>query len=149
MKKAIPYLLLAVLFVIAFFVKQYRDQASVAQDQSPKTEARKSTKSSADTRNSLDVFRDTDAEYFFTKHARCRMDCRSITQKEVKEIVRKADVNYNKSDLNAAQGPKYALEGYTSRDRQHIRVIVAPKQKHLSIVTVIDLDKDWECPGCL
>jgi len=149
MKKAIPYLLLAVLFVIAFFVKQYRDQVSVAQDQSPKTEARKSTKSSADTRNSLDVFRDTDAEYFFTKHARCRMDCRSITQKEVKEIVRKADVNYNKSDLNAAQGPKYALEGYTSRDRQHIRVIVAPKQKHLSIVTVIDLDKDWECPGCL
>jgi hypothetical protein len=25
---------------------------------------------------------------------------------------------------------------------------VAPKQKHFSIVTVIDLDKEWECPSC-
>ena len=80
--------------------------------------------------------------------ARCRMACRRITQKEVKEIVRKAEVNYRKSDLDAGQGPKYAVEGYTSRDRQHIRVIVAPRQRHLSIVTVIDLDKDWECPSC-
>jgi Domain of unknown function (DUF4258) len=148
MKKAIPYLLLAVLFVIAFFVKQYREQSPAGQDQSSPTEARKSTKGSADSRSSLDVFRDPDSDYFFTKHARCRMECRSITQKEVKEIVRKADVNYNKSDLDAAQGPKYALEGYTSKDRQHVRIIVAPKQKHLSIVTVIDLDKDWECPSC-
>jgi len=148
MKKAIPYLLLAVLFVIAYFVKQYREQSSVDQDRNPTIEARKNTKGSADSRSSLEVFRDPDSEYFFTKHARCRMECRSITQKEVKEIVRNADVNYNKSDLHATQGPKYALEGYTSKDRQHVRIIVAPKQKHLSIVTVIDLDKDWECPSC-
>jgi hypothetical protein len=76
------------------------------------------------------------------------MECRKITQKEVKEIVRQAAVNYAKSELDAAQGPKYALEGYTTKDRQHVRIIVAPKQKHLSIVTVIDLDKEWECPSC-
>jgi hypothetical protein len=148
MKKAIPYLLLAVLFVIAFFVKQYRESAYNDREQSPPTEAGQGNKSSTDTRNNLDVFRDPDAEYFFTKHARCRMECRRITQKEVKEIVRKADVNYNKSDLIDPRGPTYALEGYTSKDRQHVRIIVAPKQKHLSIVTVIDLDKEWECPGC-
>jgi hypothetical protein len=105
-------------------------------------------KYTGDSRNHLETFRDSDAEYFFTKHARCRMECRHITQKEVKEIVRKADVNYAKSDLKAAAGPKYALEGYTSKDRQHVRIIVAPKQKHLSIVTVIDLDEDWNCPSC-
>jgi len=142
MKKAIPYLLLAILFVIALFVRQYREQHT-SPDTSP---ANKSTKSSAGS-NNLDRFRDPEAEYFFTKHARCRMECRSITQKEVKEIVRKAEVNYTKSELDAPQGPKYALEGY-SKDRQHIRIIVAPKQKHLSIVTVIDLDKEWECPRC-
>lgn len=76
------------------------------------------------------------------------MDCRKITQKEVKEIVRKAEVNYTKSDLNDPKGATYALEGFTSKDRQHVRIIVAPKQRHLSIVTVIDLDKDWECPSC-
>ncbi|MEQ1587881.1 MAG: DUF4258 domain-containing protein [Cyclobacteriaceae bacterium] len=148
MKKAIPYLLLLVLFIVALFVRQYRERKSTGSEQTSQTEARKDGKSSSDSRNSLDVFRDPDAEYFFTKHARCRMECRRITQKEVKEIVRKAEVNYNKSELDAPQGPKYALEGYTSKDRQHVRIIVAPKQKHLSIVTVIDLDKEWECPGC-
>lgn len=144
MKKLIPYLLLGVIFVIALYVKQSRE----ADNPATETPAAREQKASADSRNHLDTFRDPEAEYFFTKHARCRMECRRITQKEVKEIVRKADVNYRKSELDAAQGPKYALEGYTAKDRQHIRIIVAPKQKHLSIVTVIDLDKEWECPSC-
>jgi Domain of unknown function (DUF4258) len=146
MKKLIPYILLLILFVVAVFVKRYRDQDNSIPNSTSVTKEKRST--SADGKNNLDVFRDPDAEYFFTKHARCRMECRSITQKEVKEIVRKAEVNYNKSELDAPQGPKYALEGYTSKDRQHVRIIVAPKQKHLSIVTVIDLDKEWECPSC-
>ena len=145
MKKLIPYLLLLVLFVIALFVKRCRENDNAPD--SPSVTQEKRIDSSAG-KNSLEAFRDPDAEYFFTKHARCRMECRNITQKEVKEIVRKAEVNYNKSELDAPQGPKYALEGYTSKDRQHVRIIVAPKQKHLSIVTVIDLDKEWECPSC-
>lgn len=149
MKKLIPYLLLAVLFVIALGVRQCRNSEELENDNSSATTSTpKAKKSTEDNRSNLDVFRDPESKYFFTKHARCRMECRKITQKEVKEIVRKADVNYNKSELDAAQGPKYAVEGYTSKDRQHLRVIVAPKQRHLSIVTVIDLDKDWECPSC-
>lgn len=145
MKKLIPYILLLVLFVVALFVKRCRENDNAPD--SPSVTQEKRIDSSAG-KNSLEVFCDPDAEYFFTKHARCRMECRNITQKEVKEIVRKAEVNYNKSELDAPQGPKYALEGYTSKDRQHVRIIVAPKQKHLSIVTVIDLDKEWECPSC-
>jgi hypothetical protein len=145
MKKLIPYLLLLVLFVVALFVKRCRENDNAPD--SPSVTQEKRIDPSAG-KNNLEAFRDPDAEYFFTKHARCRMECRNITQKEVKEIVRKAEVNYNKSELDAPQGPKYALEGYTSKDRQHVRIIVAPKQKHLSIVTVIDLDKEWECPSC-
>jgi hypothetical protein len=137
-----------VLVIVALFVRQYRERKLIDREQTSQSDVRKGSKSTSDSRNSLDAFRDPEAEYFFTKHARCRMECRSITQKEVKEIVGKADVNYNKSDLEAKEGPKYALEGYTSKDRQHVRIIVAPKQKHLSIVTVIDLDKEWECPSC-
>ncbi len=144
MKKLIPYFLLGVFLIIALLVKQYREQGQSL----PESSVTRESKSTSDSRNHLDTFRDPDAEYFFTKHARCRMECRHITQKEVKEIVRKAEVNYQKSDLQATQGPKYALEGYTSKDRQHIRIIVAPKQKHLSIVTVIDLDEEWTCPSC-
>lgn len=143
MKKFIPYLILFGFFIVALLVRNWREQ------QQPEVATETSANErQASGRTSLDIFRDADAEYFFTKHARCRMECRNITQKEVKEIVRKAEVNYNKSDLQASGGAKYALEGYTSKDRQHIRVIVAPRQKHLSIVTVIDLDKDWECPSC-
>lgn len=142
MKKFIPYLILLGFFVLALLVKNWREKQYESGSQT------QSSGQPSTGRSSLDIFRDPDAEYFFTKHARCRMECRRITQKEVKEIVRKAEVNYNKSDLQASGGPKYALEGYTSKDRQHIRIIVAPKKKHLSIVTVIDLDKDWECPSC-
>jgi Domain of unknown function (DUF4258) len=151
MKKAIPYIFILVLFGVAFGVKQCREgqlPVEVEKEVNSKDNRAEPTKQSANGKNNLADFRDPASEYFFTKHARCRMKCRSITQEEVKEIVRKAEVNYNKSELDAAQGPKYALEGYTSRDKQHVRIIVAPKRKHLTIVTVIDLDYDWECPSC-
>jgi Domain of unknown function (DUF4258) len=86
-------------------------------------------------------------DLFFTKHARCRMQCRHITQEEIKEILQQGEINYRKSDLNAAQGPKYAVEGY-SHEKQHIRCIFAPNTQHMTVVTVIDLDEDWECPSC-
>ena len=146
MKKAIPYLFLLVLLGVALFMR-YREQHVEGDGLGNQQESR-SGKPIAGNESSLDYFRDPEAEDFFTKHARCRMDCRHITQKEVKEIVSKAEVNYNKSELDAPKGPTYALEGYTSKDNQHVRIIVAPKQRHLSIVTVIDLDKDWECPSC-
>jgi hypothetical protein len=144
MKKLIPYLLVLVLFVVALFVKKCRE----ATNDDGLTTDTKEERSSSKAIGNLDVFRDENAEYFFTKHARCRMECRHITQREVKEIVRKADVNYSKSELDAPRGPKYALEGYTLKDKQHIRIIVAPKQKHLTIVTVIDLDEEWSCGSC-
>jgi hypothetical protein len=144
MKKLIPYLLVLALFVVALFVKQCRE----ARTDFRHTSATKEKTNSSKGMGNLDVFRDERAEYFFTKHARCRMDCRHITQREVKEIVRKAEVNYAKSELDAPRGPKYALEGYTSKEKQHIRIIAAPKQKHLTIVTVIDLDEEWACGSC-
>ncbi len=147
MKKAIPYLFLLVLLLVALIVRQYKERQYEAGEQINQQESEKG-KTNSSSGSNLDYFRDPEADYYFTKHARCRMDCRHITQKEVKEIVRKAEVNYDKSELDAPKGATYALEGYTSKDKQHVRIIVAPKQRHLSIVTVIDLDEDWECPSC-
>ena len=111
MRKVIPYLLLAILFLIALFVKKYAES----------TVKNNTSKSNGN----HEAFRDEAAEYFFTKHTRCRMDCRNISQHEVKEIVHKANVNYTKSELDSPRGSKYALEGYTSKDNQHVRIIVA------------------------
>src|SRR5436190_22435613 len=61
----------------------------------------------------------------YSKHARCRMECRHIDEAEVKEIVDKGEINFEKSDLNKdACHKRYALEG-TSDDEQKLRIIVA------------------------
>ena len=82
-----------------------------------------------------------------TKHAKCRMDCRHITEEEIKEILHDGSINYNKSQLHDARGPKYAVEGF-SHEHQHLRVIFAPEPNAMVVVTCIDLDTEWECPSC-
>jgi hypothetical protein len=152
MKKALPYIFLIILLLAAVMIRRCNNFKNTTDNQKEKRrteDVRNPTEPKTDNeKTNLDVFRDPSSDYYFTKHARCRMKCRHITQEEVKEIVMKANVNYNKSDLDAAQGPKYAMEGITRNDRQHVRIIVAPKERHLTIVTVIDLDEDWNCPSC-
>lgn len=80
----------------------------------------------------------------FTRHAKCRMKCRDITEDEVKEILQKGIMNNMKSDLSNERGPTYALEGY-SHENQHLRIIFAPKKDELVVVSCVDLDKEWHC----
>jgi len=80
----------------------------------------------------------------FTHHAKCRMNCRRIDSAEVAEILVKGKINANKSDLANPSDLKYALEG-RSADNQKIRIIIAPENNGMVVVTVIDLEKDWKC----
>jgi hypothetical protein len=85
------------------------------------------------------------ARLILTRHARCRMECRHITETEIREILEEGKINYRKS-----QPPKYALEGYT-KEGQHLRVIFAiPKESageknSLVVVTCIELQVEWQC----
>lgn len=79
-----------------------------------------------------------------TKHIKCRMDCRHITEDEIKEIIRNGKVNYNKSGIGSKGDSTFALEGF-SHENQHIRVVVAPESDGLVLITCIDLDKEWPC----
>ncbi len=83
-------------------------------------------------------------QIYYTKHAQCRMDCRSIDESEVKEILQTGEINYSKSDMKSKPCPKYAVEG-TTHDGQHVRIIVGNCSSQASIVTVIDLNNDVEC----
>jgi hypothetical protein len=80
----------------------------------------------------------------YTKHARCRMGCRHIDESEVQEILETGIVNDRKSEPAARPDPKYALEGKT-HDGQQVRIIFAPSDRGMVVVTVIDLDTDWSC----
>jgi hypothetical protein len=144
------YSLSIVLFLMAALVVVKWWQRSHRNTPAPKTKTEEVTRTDDKERKDPKEERGLDRnakDLFFTKHARCRMKCRHITQEEVKEILESGEINYRKSELDAPQGPKYAVEGY-SHEKQHIRCIFAPNTQHLTVVTVIDLDEDWECPSC-
>lgn len=84
----------------------------------------------------------------YSNHAKCRMQCRHISQAEVEDIMRNGNINYTKSDLKNARCPRYAVEGRTN-DNQRVRIVYAQCNGATTVVTVIDLETEFECscPG--
>ncbi|MBC7938018.1 MAG: DUF4258 domain-containing protein [Rhizobacter sp.] len=84
------------------------------------------------------------SEMIYSKHARCRMDCRHIDEGEVKEILAGGQVNESRIETSS-KGTSYPLEG-TTHDGQKVRIVFAPKENgKMIVVTVIDLEKEYEC----
>ncbi len=79
----------------------------------------------------------------YSRHARCRMECRQIDESEVRDIIERGAINYNKIEVDE-RGKTIPLEGVT-HDQQTVRIVVAPAEGKLVVVTVIDLKKDWPC----
>ena len=132
-KKYLPYIVLLAAALLLFYIKQHQ---------------RGSTLHHTPTDISIPV--NTDEGFnrkahmiIYSRHARCRMDCRHIDSTEVMEILESGKLNYDKIE-ESKKGKTYPLEGIT-HDQQHVRIVFAPKQDELVVVTVIDLDKDWVC----
>lgn len=137
-------MLVIVLGISLFFVKRCRQNDPV----NPRVttdKKRKDPSSDVDRNRGFDR-RVSYLEY--SNHAKCRMQCRKISQAEVEEIMRDGTVNYKKSDLQNTRCPRYALEGVT-RDDQRVRIIYAQCDNKTEVVTVIDLNTEWscDCPG--
>ncbi len=81
----------------------------------------------------------------FTRHARCRMDCRQINEKEIRYILSHGTVNSSKTDLSDKPCPSFAVEGYSPEDRQHLRVVFGQCASETRVITCIDLDQDHAC----
>lgn len=144
-KKWAPYILIAILLVILVAVKlfQKKDETTVK----PKT----STTKPKDPASTVDRNRGFDRRISYleySNHAKCRMQCRKISQREVEEIMQDGKINYSKSDLQNARCPRYAVEGTTSDD-QRVRIVYAQCDNATTVVTVIDLGTNWtcDCPG--
>ena len=138
-KKWVPWLIIAVLAVILFFVKRYSKEESNSTGPGH-------VRNSGINRNRGFDRRTSYLEY--TAHAKCRMKCRNITQAEVEEIMKEGKINYSKSDVKDKPCPTYALEGITG-DNQRVRIVFAQCDLKTKVVTSIDLNTDWEChcPG--
>jgi len=135
-RKALPYIFLALLVVAALLIKRCNKGGGGTNTV---------TTDNINRNNGLDR-RVSFLEY--TQHAKCRMDCRHITQDEVKYILQNGQINYRKSEAQGHPCPTYALEGY-SPEKQHLRIVFAQCDYKTKVVTCIDLDTDFEChcPG--
>jgi len=80
----------------------------------------------------------------FTRHARCRMDCRHITKREIQEVLDSGTINYARSEPDAKPDPKYAVEALT-QEHQYLRIVVAPSGEKLIVITCIELHVEWQC----
>jgi hypothetical protein len=82
----------------------------------------------------------------YSRHAKCRMECRHIDESEVKEILQKGEINFAK-EKESEKGVTYPLEGVT-HDGQHVRIVFSPHENNVTVVTAIDLDTNWPCGDC-
>ncbi len=80
----------------------------------------------------------------YTKHARCRMDCRYIDEGEVKDILKNGRINQRKSKPEDYPCASYAVEGRT-RDNQEVRIVFANCKDVTKVITTIDLGKKYNC----
>jgi hypothetical protein len=84
----------------------------------------------------------------YTSHARCRMECRDISEPEVEYVLANGTVNEDKSremdEEAAGHCPTYALEADT-KDGQHVRIVFAACDKITKVITAIDLGKEHQC----
>ena len=146
LKKYLPYIcLLAAAFFLFFVLKNQRGNI-LPKPSTAQTEVRITVPAVLPADVNLDEVegfnRNTD-KLIFSKHAKCRMDCRKIDESEIKEILKNGTVNYKKIQ-NDKRGKTYPVEGYT-HDKQHVRIVFAPKDDGLVVVTVIDLGTEWAC----
>ncbi len=146
-KKWVPYLLMALMLLVIIVVKQCK--SSPAPAPRPAVTDNNRPKDPASHPTDRDKGFDRRISYLeYSEHAKCRMKCRKISQAEVEEIMSGGKINYNKSDLQNARCPRYAVEGQTLDD-QRVRIVYAQCNDKTVVVTVIDLETDFkcDCPG--
>lgn len=139
-KKWVPYAVIIILALALFFVKRFQKDSTVTD--------KKDKKKETVTVNRNRGFDRRISFIEYTEHAKCRMQCRKISQAEVEEIMQDGKINYNKSDVNDKPCPSYALEGIT-HDGQKVRIVFGQCDYKTKVITCIDLNTDWEChcPG--
>lgn len=83
----------------------------------------------------------------YTRHARCRMACRHISEAEVEEILQGRGALDPSRSRDDGRCPSHALEGTTS-DGQRVRIVYAACEDETRVITTIDLGTDWPCGDC-
>lgn len=146
LKKYLPYIFLVAAASLYFYIKKNQRGSTPNRPATEQTEEKITVPAitpAEEKRDEVAGFDRNTTNLVFSKHAKCRMDCRKIDESEVREILRSGTINYKKIQSDK-RGKTYPVEGYT-HDKQHVRIVFAPKDNGLVVVTVIDLGTEWAC----
>jgi hypothetical protein len=146
LKKYLPYIFLLAAALLLFFIKKNQRGPAPVKPATEQTDTRITVPvvlADEEKPEEIEGFNRNTTNLIFSKHAKCRMDCRNIDESEVKEILVKGKINHKKIQRDK-RGMTYPVEGLT-HDNQQVRIVFAPKGNALVVVTVIDLGKDWSC----
>ena len=141
-KKYLPFFALLLAATLLFYVKTHQRSKNVAIPQQEQINRNSGDEQINSSDNGIDFNRSV-SRIIYSKHARCRMDCRHIDENEIKEILKNGKVNTRKIEEDS-RGKTYPLEGVS--EGHHLRVVFAPKgDDAVEVVTCIDLDTEWQC----
>lgn len=93
-------------------------------------------------KSNKESFRNKPVQY--TKHARCLMSCKHISENDIEELISKGKLNTKECFPKDKPCPTFAVEGLTA-DSQNVRVIVGECAGAARVITVIDLAKERKC----
>jgi hypothetical protein len=82
-----------------------------------------------------------------SKHGACRMECRNISEAEIKDLLKTGKINYSKSEVRDKPCGTYAVEG-TTKDGQNVRIVIADCDTISRVVTAIDLGMEKDSCSC-
>jgi len=146
LKKYLPYILLVAAALLLWYIKKNQRGPLPVKPATEQTDTRITVPAvlpGNTAQNEIEGFNRNTTNLIFSKHARCRMDCRNIDEREVREILINGTINEKKIQKDK-RGMTYPVEGFT-HDKQHVRIVFAPKDDGLVVVTVIDLGTEWSC----
>jgi Domain of unknown function (DUF4258) len=145
LKKYLPFVFLVAAALLYWYVKTNQRGALPVKPATEQKEGRITVPAvnPDDQQATAEGFNRNPTHIIYSKHAKCRMECRQIDESEVKEILQKGEINFSRIEKDE-KGKSFPVEGVT-HDKQRVRIVFAPKKEALVVVTVIDLDRDWSC----
>lgn len=136
--------LVALLFVAVLFARIYRG-TMYGHSGSRQTETRHGDDEQPGNRAGHQSVIDPGSALVYTRHARCRMDCRHISEEDIREVLREGRINEAKSGQEPGKCPTYAIEEDRHKDGVRLRIVFAKCEQETKVVTCIDRDHEYEC----
>ena len=86
--------------------------------------------------------------FSFSEHAKCILECKNITEEEVREVLKNGDVNFSESDTHGVPCPSYAIEGISHNKKLRILLTVFERDSTAEITTAINLESGKDSCKC-